>query len=71
MSERWEPAFLAVSSAVGEPLELASRALGDDGPRRAEDLLRGLAARSRDARAKALARVLSQVAAAIDAMRLG
>jgi hypothetical protein len=70
MSDRWEPAFLAVSAAVGEPLEAASRALGDDGAIHAAHLLRRLGAASRDARARSLARALSDVAVEIDAMRL-
>jgi hypothetical protein len=70
MRQRWEPAFVGVSLAVGESLEAASRALGDDGAIHAADWLQGLGAGSRDARARFLARVLSDVAVAIDAVRL-
>jgi hypothetical protein len=65
-AERWEAAFVAVSAIAGEPPEAVASALG---VARAADLVRALGAASKEARARALARVLSDVALAIDAMR--
>jgi hypothetical protein len=70
MSERWEPAFVAVSVAIGEPLDVALDAVGPEGLLHAGELVQGLRATSRDARARALARVLTQVALECDALRL-
>jgi hypothetical protein len=68
-AERWETAFVAVSAIVGEPPEAVARALGESGMARAADLVRALGAASKEARARALARALSDVALAVDAMR--
>lgn len=68
MTDRWEPAFVAIAAIVGEPLEAALAALGDEGAAHAADLIHALRSTSKDARARALARVVSEVAVAIDAM---
>ena len=69
----WEGAFVAVSALLGEPLEAIAGALDDEGRARAGDTLRALASKSREARdgrARAIARAVSEVALAIDALRL-
>lgn len=68
MSERWEPAFVAVLAIAGEPLEALTAALGEVGAAHAADLMTALRSTSRDSRARALARVVSEVAVAIDAL---
>ncbi len=70
MSERWEPAFVAVGVLVGEPLEALEAALGEAGEPHATRLLRVLGSASRETRARALARVVSDVAVAIDSLRV-
>jgi hypothetical protein len=70
MSVGWEPAFVAMSVLVGEPLELTLDALGGAIGNEAAEVSRGLASPSRDARAQTMARALSEVALAIDAVRL-
>jgi hypothetical protein len=67
--ERWETAFVALCAIAGEPSEVIASALGEPGVARAAHLVRALGAASKEARARALARVLSDVALAIDAMR--
>jgi hypothetical protein len=69
MSERWEAAFVALGVVAGEPPEAIASALGDEGAARVADLLRALAAPSRETRARALARAVSDVVLAIDASR--
>jgi hypothetical protein len=66
---RWETAFVALSALAGEPMEAALGALGESGAAHARDLSRALAATSKEARARALARAISDVVIAIDAMR--
>ncbi len=68
MNERWEPAFVAIGAIAGEPLEVLTAELGDSGAAHAADLLQALRSTSRDTRARALARVVSEVAVAIDAL---
>jgi hypothetical protein len=68
MSERWEPAFVAVGAIAGETLEVTTAALGETGAARAADLITALRSTSRDTRARAIARVVSEVAVAIDAL---
>jgi hypothetical protein len=70
MSASWDTSFAAVSVLVGEPVDAVTSALGDAASPQATALLGKLADASRDARARALARVISEVAVAIDAMRL-
>lgn len=69
----WEPAYLAVSAVLGEPLDAAMASLldGGGGGTRAAALLKGLRSSLREARARALADALSEVALAVDAMSLG
>jgi|HubBroStandDraft_4_1064222.scaffolds.fasta_scaffold2227985_2 hypothetical protein len=69
MSPRWEPAFIAVGAIVGESTESLAAALGSAGEAHAADVLRGLRSTSRDVRGRAIAREVSQVALAIEAMR--
>ena len=66
MSVTWESAFVAVGAALGEPVEALVDALGPEGAARAGDLVAGLRAEARDARARALAKVLTQIALGID-----
>jgi hypothetical protein len=66
---RWEASFVAVSAIVGEPAVAVASALGDAGMANAAHLVRALEAPSREARARALARAVSDVVLAIDAMR--
>jgi hypothetical protein len=70
MSASWDTSFVAVSVLVGEPLDAVTIALGDSASPQATALLGKLADASREARARALARVISEVALAIDAVRL-
>jgi hypothetical protein len=65
----WEAAFVAVSAIVGEPAGAIASALGDAGMAQAASLVRSLGATSKEARARALARAVSDVVLAIDAMR--
>jgi hypothetical protein len=67
----WEPAYLAVSAVLGEPLDAAMASLPGGGGTRAAVLLKGLRSPLREARARALADALSEVALAVDAMSLG
>jgi hypothetical protein len=66
---RWEAAFVAASAIAGEPASAVASALGDAELARAADLVRALEAPSREARARALARAVSDVVLALDAMR--
>jgi hypothetical protein len=66
----WEPAYLAVSVVLGEPLEVAVDSLGDEGMARAGALIEALRSPSRDTRARALAHAVSKVARAVDAVSL-
>ena len=77
----WESAFVAVSAIVGEPAEAVASALGDVGVARASSLVRALdpanaanatsatGTTSKETRARALARAVSDVVLAVDAMR--
>jgi len=66
----WEPAYLAVSAVLGEPVEAAAACLGGGGAARAAGLLEALRSPSRDARARALAQALSEVALAVESVSL-
>jgi hypothetical protein len=66
----WEPAYLAVSAVLGEPLDSAVACLRDGGTAHAAELLKALRSPSREARARALADAISDVALAVDAMTL-
>ncbi len=70
MSDRWEGAFAAVSALAGEPLDAIAGALGDEGMAHAADLMRVLGSASREVRARALARAASDIALALDALRV-
>jgi hypothetical protein len=65
----WETAFVAVSVIAGEPLDVIARAIGETGMARAAEVVRALGSTSREGRARALARAISDVALAIDALR--
>jgi hypothetical protein len=67
MTERFEPAFLAMSIVLGESREQALDSLGPGGALHAAELARALAAPTREARARALAGALAEVAAAVAA----
>jgi hypothetical protein len=69
MNTDWQPAFIAVSALVGEPLDAISLVLG--GGEAQEKLLQSLRAPSRETRAVAMARIASEVAIALDRLRLG
>lgn len=66
----WETAFVAVSVLVGERADDVASALGGPGSGPATEWLRKLGAASREARARGLARVISELAMTIDAVRL-
>jgi hypothetical protein len=66
----WEAAFFAVSAILGEPLESSLASAGEPTTSAGADLVRALRSSSRERRARAIARVVSQVAVDIDAMRL-
>lgn len=70
MSGRWEPAFVAVSAALGESYDDALAAIGDAGALHAGDLARALKSRRREVRAQAIASVLAELASDLDAARL-
>jgi hypothetical protein len=69
MNTDWQTAFIAVSALVGEPLDATLLVLG--GGEGQGKLLQGLRAPSRETRARAIARIASEVAAALDRLRLG
>ena len=69
MKPGWQTTFVAVSLLLGEPPEAIAAALDDD-VTEAESALRAMTAGSREDRARALARAVSEVALAIDAVRL-
>ena len=66
---RWETAFVALSAIAGEPMDAVASALGESRWARTGDLARALTATSKEARARSLARAVSDVVLAIDAMR--
>jgi hypothetical protein len=66
----WEPAFIAVGVLLGEPLDAVRGALASPVPASGVRLLTRLAAPSREARARALGRVLAAVATALEDARL-
>ena len=66
----WRSAFLATSVLVGEPLDAAIGALGDAAAVGASPLLQELRSSSREARARAIARIMTSVASEVDAARL-
>jgi hypothetical protein len=69
MSARnWDRAFLAVGALLGEPLEPWVAALGGAPTPEAKELMGALRSSSRDRRALAIARVLSEAARDVDAL---
>jgi hypothetical protein len=66
---RWETAFVAVSTLAGEPPGAIAGALGEAGAAEAAQLVRALEGTSRGGRARSLARALSDVVLALDALR--
>ena len=66
----WRAAFLATSVLAGESLDAALEALGDASAIGASQLVGELRSASREARARAIARVMTVVAAEVDAARL-
>jgi hypothetical protein len=66
----WESSFLAVSALVGEPLEVTLSVVGELTTADARDVERALRSPSREARARAIARAVSQAALDVDAARI-
>jgi hypothetical protein len=66
----WRTAFLATSVLAGESLDAALAALGDGSAMGASQLVGELRSASREARARAIARVMTVVASEVDAARL-
>lgn len=66
----WQPAFIAVTALLGEPLDTVREALGTPVGARGARLFTRLAAPSREARAEALGRALAEVATAVEDVRL-
>jgi hypothetical protein len=64
----WPPAFLAVSTLLGEPHEIAAAALGDAG---ASALAGPHGSASRQVRAAAVARTVAGLLAELERARLG
>jgi len=72
-SDSWRQAYFAVSAILGEAPDDAAASLsvtGAEHPSRDDEFLAGLRSPSREVRAKAIARGLTQVALALDAARL-
>jgi hypothetical protein len=65
----WQLSFVAMSLAVGESLDDALAALGDDSVS-ASPFVAALRSASRDTRARALAEQLAPIAADIEALEL-
>lgn len=71
MSSRpWEVDFVAVSTALGEPMTAVAQALGEVGVQRAGALVAALQSPTRSGRATALATALAEVASDLDGMEL-
>lgn len=63
----WQPAFLATSVAIGEPLDDALAALGDEASHVAA-IERVLRTGSREARARAIAHYLAPIVVELEVM---
>jgi hypothetical protein len=61
----WQPAFLAVSVVLGEPIDAAAAALRDPGAG-ADPSLRPLLSGSRDSRARAVAAIVTSLVTSLD-----
>ena len=68
---QWEASFIAMSAAIGEPLEATTEALGDAAVAHAAELVRGLRSKNRSTRATSIAAVLAVVASELDRMAPG
>jgi hypothetical protein len=66
----WRTAFLATSVLAGESLDAALAALGDASAIGVSQFVGELRSSSREARARAIARVMTVVASDVDAARL-
>ncbi len=66
----WQAAYLAVSALLGDEVEEALVSVQEPSRVGAAELVRELRSPSRHARARALARIVSEVVVALDAMRL-
>ena len=66
----WQPAFLGVSALLGEPLEGSLASLGEAIEKETTELAAALRSGSREARARAIAKVVARVAVDIDSLRL-
>jgi hypothetical protein len=66
----WQEAFVAMSVALGTPLDEACEPLGEAGLLRAEPLLEAFRAPTRAARAQALASAVTAIAVDVERARL-
>jgi hypothetical protein len=66
---RWETAFVATAALLGEPLEAIALALGSS-TAPAQSLMTALESPSREMRARALARGVSEAIVAVESLRL-
>jgi len=66
----WERAYVAISAALGEPMEQALSSLDEGSTRRAGNLPGALASGDRAAAARVLADALLDIARDVDAMAL-
>jgi hypothetical protein len=66
----WETDFVALSAALGEPIESVTAALGSAGALRAGAIVRDLQAKTKSARAMALAMALAEVVSDLERMEL-
>ena len=62
----WQPAFLAVSMLVGEPLQVALGAIGGEGSHATGEILRELGSSSQQTRVRAMARVAAAIVTGFD-----
>ncbi|MDP9151301.1 MAG: hypothetical protein M3O36_15365 [Myxococcota bacterium] len=66
----WQAAYLAVSALLGEPVDEALLHVDPASRAGAEEVVRELRSSSRHARGRAIARIVSEVVVALDALRL-
>lgn len=67
----WERAYVAISAAIGEPMEDVVASLDEPGRLRAGALPAALASKDRATAARLLAEALLEIAKDVDAMALG
>ena len=70
LSRPWEIDFVAVSAVLGEPMTAVTEGLGTAGVLRARELVNGLQATAKSARAMALAMALAEVVTDLERMEL-